>query len=160
MLKRGADGNVTASVLSAIAVNIVLILFTEVAKRYMFDFFTPMVISVAALFSDSKKQNIPHIAAAALSSCFIIFFMLLERTYIIPPLKNANVTLTGYDFITMTVTMKEESRKNYIIVCDDEYIDLRGKKEFSITFPNDTFDAFSIIYPNKNELKISAQIIN
>lgn len=159
VFKRGADGTVTVLILSAAAVNIVLILFTEVAKRYMFDFFTPMVISIAALFADSKERNISRAKKAALVSFFIIFLILFERMYDITPLKNAELTFTHGESVTMTVTMKRECRKNYIIECGGKRMNIYGKKEFSIVFPNNTFNAFSVISPNKSELEFSSQII-
>ncbi len=159
VFKRGADGTVTALILSAVAVNVVLILFTEVAKRYMFDFFTPMVISVAALFADGKERNISRAEKVVLASFFIIFLILFERKCNITPLKNAELTFTRGENVTMTVKMKRACRENYIIECGGERMSIYGKKEFSITFPDDTFDAFSVISPSKSKLEFSSQII-
>ena len=156
-----SKGVITATGLSAIAVIIVFLLLTEVSKKYMFDFYVPMALSVILTFSGQPRCKntaalLTTIAAAAavlsiqIKSCQISIF------------HNAQTRLLkSEENCVLTIDMKEKCEENYSIrTYSGEYINLNGKQSLIIHFPDNCFNAFTLYMPNGERKYYSSQNIN
>lgn len=153
MLKKdGTNGTAAALGISALAVNIVFLLLTEVQKKYMFDFYVPMSMCIAMLFSFDTEKKIKMPIAALITAALVFAFGLNETMYDIKILKGAKTSLVKNDNeTTFTVKMKEVCKEQYFIYNnrDNSEMHLIGKDEFSITFPEGSFDAFMLCKDGK-----------
>lgn len=159
-----SNGIVAALGVSVLAVIIVFLLLTEVQKKYMFDFYVPMSMCIAMIFSFDVRKKLKTSAAALLTAILIFMFGLTESMYDIKIFKGAKMNLVeNGEESTFTVRMKEICRDNKYYIYnnrDGEKMYLYGKNEFSITFPTGSFDAFILCVDDIDVKGFSAQPIN
>lgn len=145
--KNKTNGAVTALGISAIAVNIVFLLMTEVQKKYMFDFYVPMSMCIAMMFSFDTEKKIKAPFAAMIIAALTFAFGFNESMYNIKIFKDAKTSrVENGGETTFTVKMKETCNERYFIYNerDNNRMYLYGKDEFSITFPAGSFNAFML----------------
>lgn len=157
------SGVITALGLSAIAVNIVFLVVAEVQKKYMFDFFIPMVMCTAMTFTFDFKKKTRKSMAALMTAGLIAAFSFNESLYDIKIFKGAktNLVVNGEES-TFNVKMEKTclDDKYYILTNHNgAKTYLYGKNEFSVTFPTGSFDAFILCVGDKDIKGFSAQSI-
>lgn len=162
---RDKNGGVITSLgISVIAVNIVFLVIAEVQKKYMFDFFIPMVMCMTMTFAFDFKQRTKKGVTALMLAGLIAAFSFNESLYDIKIFKGAKTNLFVNDEeSTFNVKLKKTcfDEKYYILTNhNDEKMYLCGENEFSLTFPTGSFDAFILCIGDKDIIKrFSAQKI-
>ena len=153
----------TAAGISAIAVIAVMILLTEVSKKYMFDCFVPMIICISITLTDISKKA-PNIRLSGLLlAASAAALLLLPSLTDIKPLRGAKITSTLSDGeYVCDINLKNVCTEDgyYIKTFDGETVNLYGKQTVSVKFPEDCFDAFSVCLPDGSIKRFSAQKIH
>lgn len=161
---RGRDfsnGIITAAGLSAFSVIIILLLLTEVSKKYMFDFFVPMVMVAAVTFAGQPlhKNTAAMLAMITAAAAALIIQM---KSCKIPIFHNAETRLLkSGESCTLIIDMEEKCTEDYFIkTYSGEYISLNGKQSVVIHFPDNCFNAFTLFMPNGDNTYYSSQNIS
>ncbi len=148
-----------AAAVAAIAVNVLMIAVTEVSKKYLFDFFAPMLLCICITCSYINcKENKLKIAAVVLPLALI----LSEGLWNIKPLKNADTKFTVNDGIcSYEIEFQKPFAEEgyYIKQYDGSEIELYGKKQVELSFPYDSFNSFTLYMPDGSKKGFSSQII-
>lgn len=147
-----SKGAVTAAGFSAFAVTVVFMIILEVQKKYMLDFFVPMVMCIAMTFMFDNHQKSSKRAEAAGAVIIAAAFALNETLYDIKIFKNARTSLVrNGEECTFTVKMEKACYdEGYYIYAaqSDEKIYIYGKDEFSVTYPSKSDEVFILRYDN------------
>lgn len=149
-----------ACALSAISVNIMMILLTEVSKKYMFDFFLPMCLYILLTcnYYSRVHKNICPIAAVTA----IISVVIAVNTSNIDIFTYADTRLiVNQNICTYEINMRRKCTETgyYIENYDGTVIELYGKQTVILTFPQDCFDAFILHMPDGKLKRFSSQSI-
>ncbi len=148
--------------LGAVAVNMMLLLFTEVSKKYMFDFIVPVTICTALTFTVPVKKSIRPRRGAKILAAAIFLFAMRERAGDIRIFDNAQTRLAESDGnCTFTITMNERYIGNdySIQTYQGNLINLNGQDEVTLEFPKNCSDAFELNMPDGRTKAFSAQIL-
>lgn len=144
---------------AAVSVNLVLILLTEVSKKYMFDFYIPMTMCILLSLNYESKIKI-SLSALILSISLFIFYG-YERSYEISALYGSKVSISenGENY-NVTLNLKKQCREQYYIeTYYREKIYLNENFKYSFSVPKDKFDAFTINFPDRRRMRISSQLL-
>lgn len=159
--KREVNGTAIALGLSAFAVMWVMILFTEVSKKYMFDAFVPMIISVYLILSQAAVTKVRPLTASSIFAVIFITNSIYVKSFEITPLKNAEFSITQTGERTYRADIKLEKpceQHGYsITVYGGESFDLYGKDSFSAEYPKHCADVFTVTTPAGYTKTFSAQ---
>ncbi len=157
------DGAAVSLGAAAIAVNMVFLLLTEVQKKYMFDFYVPMAMCTAMMFSFSVKKSVKKPVSIIAAAALVFMFAFNESLYDIKILRNAKLTFTqNGEECSVNVKMKETCRGGEYYIYNPksgEKLYLLGKNEFSVSFPKESFNAFVLCRGDKEIKSFSAQLI-
>ena len=155
-----SGGTITAAALSAAAVTIVFILLTEVSKKYIFDFYAPMMLCISFVFSGKLKKapTAVSIIAAALCAAEIVS---ADMSYKIKAFNGAKTTVTYQDdAITMDIEFPKPCGSNcYIETKADKMVSLYNKSAVRFELERDSFKALKLHEPNGNIVYYSSQTI-
>ena len=158
--KDKSDGVITAAALSAAAVMTVMILFTEVSKKYIFDFYVPMMLCVSFVFSGRlKKAPAPvSVIAAALCAAGIIT---AHSSYKIDVFSGAKTSVTESNGgIVMDIKLRKPCDENYFVQTNaDGAVSLYGKDSIRIRPEPKSFDALTVCGTDGKTLHYSSEII-
>lgn len=157
-----SKGAVTAAGFSAFAVTVVFLILLEVQKKYMLDFFVPMVMCIAMTLTPDSHQKPRARAWAAGAVIIAAAFAFNETLYDIKIFKNAKTSLVrNGEECVFSVKMEKTCTEDYYIyaVQSDEKIYIYGKDEFSVTYPSKSDEIFILRHDSENVKRFSASVI-
>ncbi|MCH5211535.1 MAG: hypothetical protein J1G06_00830 [Oscillospiraceae bacterium] len=150
-------------IISALAVQWLMILITEVSKKYMFDFYIPMMLTMGLFLSSFTCKTVDRINIIlpmfTLAAALDIFLM---RQYISPQLSDMKVQLTiDSDTEICNIDFGHTINEPGWMLTDfyGKTSDLYNLQYAEVKFPKNTFNAFRIISPDGVERTFSAQPI-
>lgn len=158
----GSSVTVIAAGLGAVAVNLLFLLFTEVSKKYMFDFIVPMTVCIALTFTVPVKRGVNARRAAAFLAAALFLFALRGKAGDIKIFDGAKTTLAEDDGkCVFTVNMKKRYKGiDYSFRTNQgNLINLSGQTSVSLEFPKNSSDAFVLYLPDGRTKSFSAQIL-
>lgn len=149
-----------AAAAASLSVNVLMIALTEVSKKYLFDFFTPMVLCIYITCSYVRAKTPKANTAVAITVLTAV--ILLDKLYNIQPFYNADTSLTidnGSCVYEIKMPVPCLDARYYLKQHDGKIIIPYGKKNISLTFPYDCFDAFALHTPDGTIKEFSSQPI-
>ncbi len=150
-----------ALALAALAVNFMMIALTEVSKKYLFDFFLPMLLCICITCSYIRVKNIriKMLCAAVIAAAAAVS----SRQWNVRPFQRSDTSLTrSGNMCEYRISMRSPCYDTGYYIEEDggTIIRLYGKQEVTLSFPYDCFYAFQLHYPDGTKQSFSSQPIN